>query len=66
MLIGKAPQAEFPLILVSWHYSKFEGFGTDAIPSYLSDKELISSNHKDWQYVESILRKITVLTLEDF
>lgn len=38
MLIGKAPQAEFPLILVSWHYSKFEGFDPESIPSYLSDK----------------------------
>lgn len=38
MLIGKAPQAEFPLIYVCWHYSKFEGFDADSIPDYLSDK----------------------------
>jgi hypothetical protein len=51
MLIGKCPQAEFPLILLSWHYSKFEGFDAESVPNYLSDKELIASNHKDWQYV---------------
>jgi|JI6StandDraft_1071083.scaffolds.fasta_scaffold641910_1 hypothetical protein len=66
MLIGTAPQADFPLILVSWHYSKFEGFQSDAIPPYLSDKELIASPHKDWQYVESIVRKITVVSLEEY
>ena len=32
----------------------------------MSDRELIASHHKDWQYVESIVRKITVLTLEDY
>lgn len=51
---------------MSWHYSKFEGFDADSIPNYLSDKELIASNHKDWQYVESIVRKITVLTLDEY
>lgn len=66
MLIGKAPQTQFPLILVSWHYSKFEGFAQDSAPTYLSNKELISSHYKDWQYVESMVRKVTVLSLQKY
>ena len=66
MLIGTAPQADFPLIYVSWHYSKHEGFDEGEAPPYLAEKELVASNHRDWQYMESIIRKITVLTLEEF
>jgi hypothetical protein len=59
--IAKIPSLQFPVLLVAWYFHcqdpllKEQGF------SHLSLKELVLSGLVDWQYVESIKEKITVL-----
>ena len=62
-MIGKSGKAPFPIIKIAWYYSKFDGFADSEAPSYLSKHELVLTDHADWQYLESIVKKINVLSL---
>ena len=66
ILIGKSPKVLFPIIKVAWYYSKSDGFGDSQAPSYLSKHELVLTDHADWQYLESIVKKINVLSLSEY
>lgn len=61
LVVAKAPSVKFPIVRVAWYYSKYDGFEEDEIPSHLGDRELVLTDHKDWNYTESIVRKIKVL-----
>ena len=65
LLIGKISKARFPIILIAWLYSKFDGF-VQEIPESLANRELVRTNHQDWQYSESIVQKINLLTLKEY
>lgn len=57
----------WPMIEVDWLYQKkdLENLGMTDI-SWIGFLEVFQSNHKDYIFIESIVKKIQLLTLEDY
>ena len=60
-MTAKVPQIQFPIILIAWYFSKEDPIIKEQAFSHLSAKQLILSKYVDWQYIESLQRKITVI-----
>lgn len=58
----------WPMIEVEWLYKKqeIEGLGIKEDLSYVGNFEVFLSNHKDDIFIESILRKVSLIKLEDY
>jgi hypothetical protein len=63
-LIVQSNITQFPILLVSWYYQPAEDIISSIDDYGLSAEELVLSHNRDWQYIEAVKGKITVL-MED-
>lgn len=66
MLIVLVPGIKFPVLLVNWYFNLNDPIIVEQGYTHLSKKELIFSDYSDWQYIESVKRKIRIVTIEAY
>ncbi len=54
---------EFPVLLVSWYYSNKDEIASEIA---LGNQELVMSDYVDWQYVETVMGKIKLVSEQEF